>query len=231
MLPVRGGRMEMIMNSSQITNKIKFETIVGGPIGTNCYVVYNDASREAVIIDPGIEIERLKHGIDKLNVKPVAILLTHGHVDHMMSCQSAASNYSVKVYVHEDEEELVKNGMMNCSVEMFGQDIVVIPDILLKDGQIINLIDTDIKVIHTPGHTKGGCCFYFENEALLFCGDTLFMQGVGRCDLPTGNSMKLIESLQQKLFTLPDNVKAFPGHGPATRIGYEKENNPYAYGF
>lgn len=210
---------------------IRFETIVGGPIGTNCYVVYNEDTKEGIIIDPGIEMSRLTAGLDKLGVKPVGIFLTHAHADHIMCCNEAASFYRVDIYMHEEEKQLAKDAYMNCSADMFGNPNTVIANVYLKDKQKLDIIDTTMEVIHTPGHTSGGCCYYFSESGYLFCGDTLFMQGVGRSDLPTGNSMKLINSLKERLFILPEDVKAFPGHGPATRIGYEKINNPYADGF
>lgn len=211
-------------------SSIKFETIVGGPIGTNCYIVYNGETKEAIIIDPGIEAEKIIKFISGNGLNPVAVFLTHGHFDHMMSCAQIAANYRVKTYIHEAEAELLSDGNMNCSFAMFGKAYGMKAQVLLKDNQTVELIGTAIKVLHTPGHTKGGCCYYFEDDKLLFCGDTLFMQSVGRTDLPTGSAGELIRSLNEKILVLPEDVKAFPGHGPATSIGYEKRNNPYADG-
>ena len=119
---------------------------------------------------------------------------------------------------------------LNCSQSLYGNGYAVEPDILIKDGQQLDICGTKIEVIHTPGHTKGCCCYYFKEADVLFCGDTLFMESVGRTDLPTGNSSSLIKSINEKLFVLGDEVKAFPGHGPSTLIGYEKRNNPYSDG-
>ena len=210
---------------------IKFDTIVGGPIGTNCYLVYNDATKEAVIIDPGVEFDSIKAGVARLGLKPVAILLTHGHIDHTLYAAQTADYYGIEIYIHEEDKELAMDGQMNCSAPMFGMSLGVDAKVTVKDQIELDMIGTKIKVLHTPGHTKGGCCYYIDEASYVFCGDTLFLDSVGRTDFPTGNPRILVDSLNNVLFKLPDDVKAFPGHGPATSIGYEKRNNPYARGY
>ena len=209
---------------------IKMDVIPVGMIGTNCYIVYNDDSRNAVIIDPGDDGAKIIERVRKLNVKPQALLLTHGHFDHIMAAGDVASGLNIKIYILEQEKALIMDAGLNCSAGLYGNGYAIEPDVLIKDRQELELCETKVKVLHTPGHTKGSCCYYFENEGLLFCGDTLFMESVGRTDLPTGNGREIIRSLNDILFDLPDNVKAFPGHGPSTTIGYEKRNNPYGNG-
>ncbi len=127
----------------------------------------------------------------------------------------------------EDEQAVLEDPGMNVTA-MAGSAMTLQADVYFRDGQVYETAGMKFTVIHTPGHTKGSCCYYLKEEGILFSGDTLFLESVGRTDLPTGNDHQIIESLKEKVLTLPDEVKVFPGHGPATEIGYERENNPYA---
>ena len=209
---------------------INVRPIAVGAINTNCYVTYDEDTLCGVIIDPGDDAGRIKMLIEDLKIKPEAILLTHGHFDHILACGDLVNLYHIPIYIHEDEKDLIMDAYLNCSQSFSGSGYAIEPSILVKDGQSLDLTGTKINVIHTPGHTKGCCCYYFSDARLLFSGDTLFMESVGRTDLPTGNSSKIISSINEKLFVLDDDVRVFPGHGPSTSIGYEKRNNPYADG-
>lgn len=207
---------------------IKVDAIIVGDIGTNCYVFYDADTNQGAIVDPGADADRICEFVERLNVKPEAILLTHGHFDHIMACDEVASHFGVKVYVYKDEKKMLEDEGLNLS-SMYG-GCVAHSDVSLNDGDVIYIAGQKVKVIHTPGHTSGGCCYYLEEAKMLFCGDTLFMESVGRTDFPTGSMSEIVRSVNEKLFCLPEDVKAFPGHGPSTSIGYEKVNNPYASG-
>lgn len=197
-----------------------------GSLKTNCYIIINEQTKEAVIIDPAAQAQKLVEKIEEQSIKPVAILLTHGHFDHIMGATDLIKSYPIPIYACIDEKELLGNAKMNCS-ELFGKPFTLVPDICFKDNEILNLAGMSIKVLHTPGHTIGGTCYYFFEEGVLVSGDTLFFESLGRSDFPTGNTSCLIESIQKKLMTLPDLTKVYPGHGASTTIGHEKHNNPF----
>ncbi len=180
-MPRKEKRMEFIKNGL----RIRLERV--GVIQTNCYVVTRkDDSKYGFIVDPGGEEEKIVRVLNEMGCIPVGILLTHGHFDHILAVEHIRRRYGVKVYVHEKEAELIENDQENGS-GLMGFHYACIPDVLLKDGDEIELAGIRIKVIHTPGHTAGGACYFLENEGVLFSGDTLFRESVGRTDWPTGN--------------------------------------------
>lgn len=199
--------------------------IVVGAVMTNCYVV--SEGQDAIIIDPGANAEGIAEYIRGQELCTRAILLTHGHFDHILAANRLREEFGAKVYCLDEERELVSDPGLNAA-EIFRFHGAVVPDEVFRDGQTLSFGSLNCRVIATPGHTRGGACFYFEQEGVLFSGDTLFFESVGRTDLPTGNASALLSSLREKLFVLPRQVKVYSGHGPATSIGYEKENNPYA---
>ena len=208
---------------------IKINTVHVGMIGTNCYIVYKDNTeslREAIIIDPGDDADKIYDKVEELGVKPVAILLTHGHFDHILAVNQVASKYNIDIYASEKEESLLGDAMLNLSGG-YRRDCIVKEYIKLCDGQELELANIKIKTILTPGHTGGSMCYYIENEDVLFSGDMLFRESVGRTDFPTGSESQIINSLNNKLMKLEDKVEVYPGHGPATTIGYERVNNMY----
>lgn len=200
--------------------------IVVGRVSTNCYLVANE--KQCIIVDPGDDFERIVHEIEKNEYTPVAIFLTHGHFDHIMAVNELRERFHISVYAAKTEDELLKSEYLNSSVD-FGYSYSTKADVLLKDGQWIDAIGMGIKVVYTPGHTAGSCCYYFKDEKVLFSGDTLFRSSIGRTDLPTGDEMDLFDSLDL-LMKLPEDVRVFCGHGPETSIGFEKKNNPYIRG-
>ena len=198
-----------------------------GPVQANCYILHQEKSPSCIVIDPGEEPGKIADYITKNGWRNEAVLLTHGHFDHITGVSRLLSMVGGKVYVYCEEENLLLDPQLNASV-MMGYEVAVQPDVLLKDHQRFSVADMDFEVIHTPGHTKGSCCFYMEEEKMLFSGDTVFMESVGRTDLPTGNGMAIIDSLRSKVLTLPSDVRIYPGHGPETSVAYEMANNPYA---
>lgn len=198
-----------------------------GPVYTNCYIAKEEGSQSCVVIDPGEEAGKIAGYMKKRNLTLEAILLTHGHFDHITAVSDLVSAAGGKVYAFRDEKELLINPELNGSV-MMGYEVGLEPDVLLRDGQTITVAGLTFQVIHTPGHTKGGCCYYAEDEKVLFSGDTIFMESIGRTDFPTGNGRELLRSVREKILVLPDEVKIYPGHGPETNVAYEAANNPYA---
>ena len=200
--------------------------IVLGILENNCYFIHREGESEAVFIDPNSQGDRLFVRLREKGLEIKAILLTHGHFDHIMGANEMRNVSGAKIYALEEEAELLADPQMNSSFKV-GKSYTVKPDILLKDGDVVTVGSINLKVIGTPGHTIGGCCFYFEEARMVICGDTIFAESVGRTDFPTGNMKKLLASIEDKIFTLPEDTKLYPGHGPATTVGHEKENNPF----
>lgn len=205
---------------------MRIKTIVTGIISTNCYVIHNEETKEAVIIDPGAFSQKLKDYLLEENLYVKAVLLTHGHFDHILGLDGLLEKYNVPVYVHENEEELIKDAVLNQS-KTYTNGYTFTKAKYVKDGEILNLIGYSFQVIYTPGHTKGGVCYYVKEEDVLFSGDTLFYASVGRTDFPTGSTSELIRSIREKLMCLPDDTIVYPGHMGATSIGYERQQNPF----
>lgn len=201
--------------------------VVVGPVQTNCYLLMNRNTKEVVIVDPGEEAERISRAIVRMEGKPVAVLLTHGHFDHIMAADELRSEYGISVYAPKEEEDVLKEPHLNQSTGFMRQRVSVKVDVLLDDLEMVELAGFQIQMIHTPGHTKGSSCYYLKDEKVLLSGDTIFCESCGRCDLPTGNFAKEQQSLQKIILNLPEDVEVYPGHGESTSIGHEKKYNPY----
>ena len=205
-------------------------TIVVGPFAVNCYLLRNRTTSEGVIIDPGAEPDVITQEIDEYEMYPRAILLTHGHGDHIAAVTELKKQYSVPLYIGSGEEELLADPSANISA-FFDRPIVAPkPDHVVTDSQVIRVAGIVLMVLATPGHTSAGVTYFDEENGCLFCGDTLFAGSIGRADLPGGNHQQLIESIQTKIMTLPDSVILYPGHGPRTTVGTERNSNPFLLG-
>jgi glyoxylase-like metal-dependent hydrolase (beta-lactamase superfamily II) len=178
------------------------------------------------VFDPGDNGSKIYEELNKKELTLKAILLTHGHFDHINAATYLVNQTHAKTYISREEERLVTDANLNCSV-MFGQPSILTPDEFVKDNDIIYFLDTQMKVISTPGHTAGSVCFYFEEDGILISGDTLFFESCGRTDFPTGNARQMSATLEALVTQLKEDVAVYPGHGCATSIGYEKNNNPY----
>lgn len=205
---------------------MKIESYCVGEVQTNCYIAVNGTTKEAFVVDPGASAGKLAQRISELKVTPVAILLTHGHFDHAGAAEELAKLLKVKIYAHEAEQDTLEEPRYNLS-GMIGRQEVYHADLYVKEGQMLELAGFSIQVFHTPGHTPGGCCYYIPREDVLFAGDTLFCQSIGRTDFPRGSMGQLVRSIQDKLLTLPEETQVYPGHMDTTTIGQERMWNPY----
>lgn len=205
---------------------MEIKNLVLGPVSTNCYFLINEETKETILIDPADKAERIYDKLLGEQLMPVAILLTHGHFDHIMAVEEIARKYSIPYYIHEQEADLLENPDLNGAF-MLRSNIAAKRDQILKDSEILTLAGFSIEVIHTPGHTAGSVCYYLQKEKVLLSGDTLFYESLGRTDLPTGSRAAILKSLQERLFELPEDTKVYPGHGMTTTIGHEKNNNPF----
>jgi glyoxylase-like metal-dependent hydrolase (beta-lactamase superfamily II) len=195
--------------------------LVVGPIRTNCYLIKNKLSDGVIIVDPGGDEEVIENRMLAYHMKPVAILLTHGHFDHIGAVNQLKSRFGVKVYAYQDEKEVLERPDINLS-SMFERPMSIKADVYLRDNEEFELDGIKFKTIYTPGHTIGSCCFYIENEKVLFSGDTLFAYSHGRTDFPTGSEGAIIRSITERLLKLESDVKVYPGHEDETTIGREK---------
>lgn len=205
---------------------MKVERFLTGILSTNCYVAWNEQTKEAVIVDPAAYSKKLAEFLREEGLKPQAVLLTHGHFDHIMGLDALLEEYPVPVYVHGAEKGLIADPKTNLSLT-YTNGYVFEDATYVTDGQKIAAAGVTFEVLFTPGHTSGGCCYYAETENLLFSGDTLFRCSVGRSDLPTGDETTLIRSIKEKLLVLPENTVVYPGHMAATTIQTEKTANPF----
>ncbi|HEY4602637.1 MAG TPA: MBL fold metallo-hydrolase [Cerasibacillus sp.] len=206
---------------------MKIKQMPLGPLGTNCYIVYK--GDVALIIDPGGDEKEVISFIDQYQLKPLAILLTHAHFDHIGAVGALRHLYDIDVYLGKDEQEWLENPHLNRSTLMGMEIRTESPEHLLTPGKL-NIDDFSIDVLHTPGHSPGSSSFVFTDDELVISGDVLFRHGVGRTDLPGGSFVQLQSSILNHLYHLPDHFIVYPGHGPKTTIGEEKQHNPFVPG-
>ncbi|MBR2213344.1 MAG: MBL fold metallo-hydrolase [Eubacterium sp.] len=188
---------------------------------TNCYLVKNEENDEGFIIDPGGSALKISRCVEQMGMTPKAILLTHGHFDHIGAVDELRERYDIKVYVSEEESKFMQNYNNNLSV-FFGESMIVKPDITVHDGEELEIAGIKMKFILTPGHTPGSGCFYVEDEGVLFSGDTLFCMSRGRTDFPGGSEREIIDSIRNKLLVLPGETVVLAGHNEQTTIDNEK---------
>ncbi len=204
---------------------IQYQLVVVGPLDTNCYLVYCDQTRDCAIIDPGADADRIFPMIAEKELKPMLILNTHGHIDHVGANRDVKDKFGVPLCIHALDGPMLEK-IQEFELSLFlGARESPPPDRLLKDGEVISIGKSALRVLHTPGHTPGSVSFLADE--ILFSGDTLFNGGVGRTDLPGGSTQNLEASIRDRILTLPSRTIVLPGHGPWTTVGEEKESNPF----
>lgn len=203
-----------------------------GPIQTNCYIL-EDEKKNCLLFDPGEDGEALLSELRKLSLKPVAILLTHAHFDHIGAVEKIRTAFDIPVYLHVAEKKWLANPELNGSAKYpVLPDVICNPaDVLLHDEKHLEVGPFKMETRHVPGHSPGSVCYIFEDEGFAIVGDTLFQGSVGRTDLPGGDTETLLKAIHEQLLTLDDEMLLYPGHGPATTPGIEKDQNPYLHGF
>ncbi|WP_162055005.1 MBL fold metallo-hydrolase [Pontibacter pamirensis] len=209
---------------------MKVTCLTFNPFQENTYILHDDTN-ECVVIDPGCyekqEREQLKNYIKENGLKVVRLLNTHCHIDHVLGNQFVADTYKVGLEIHPDDEQTLRAIPAYAPAYGFQMYEEVLPTAFLKEGDVVGFGKTELQVLFTPGHAPGHVVFYNGPEKICIGGDVLFQNSIGRTDLPGGNFDTLIASIKSKLFALPDDVTVYPGHGPETTIGHERNNNPF----
>lgn len=206
--------------------KLKIGRLMLGICQTNCYFVYREDTNDVIFFDPADKGDYIYETLREKGFQVKGILLTHAHFDHIWGVNRLQELSGAPLYAYEEERALCEDAVKNVS-DQVGRPCTVKPDRYLKDQEEITIAEMTCRVIATPGHTIGSCCYYFEEEGILIAGDTLFQESVGRTDLATGSMGALTRSVKERLFLLPDETKVYPGHGDSTTIGHEKKYNPF----
>lgn len=208
---------------------MKIDCLVLGEYETNCYVVRSgEAASDCLVVDPGLGAEELIAFLDERKMTAVAAVLTHGHIDHIAGLAALHRSFpDIKVFIHALDAEMLAKPVANLS-GLMGRAFAAEPaDILLEDGDWIEQAGVRLQVLHTPGHTPGGLCLYSSGGGVVFTDDALFAESIGRTDFPGGSMSRLVRSIKEKLWVLPDETLVYPGHGPSTTIAREKAHNPF----
>lgn len=204
-----------------------FETIVVGALGVNCSILGCNETREALVVDPGADAERILAAVAKHGLRVTTVVNTHGHFDHVGGNRRVLEATAAELLIHEADAPYLQRAVVTAARYGVTAEDSPPPSRFLTDGMTISFGRKSLQVLHTPGHTQGGCCLHLASEGMVITGDTLFADSVGRTDLPGGSHEQLIASIRGKLLTLPDETKVYPGHGPSSTIGHERRHNPY----
>ena len=202
--------------------RLDLQKCIVGSVFTNCYFLKNKETEEMLIVDPGDNADRIEQKVLEMQGRPVAILLTHGHFDHILAAEEIKKKYNIPIYACAKEEKTLQDPRINLTA-FHMSSYTLKADVYLKDLQVVELAGFSIQMIETPGHTLGSCCYYLKDEGVLFSGDTVFCGSVGRTDFPEGSTAAIVNSLE----ALPDDTEVYPGHDTSTTIGYEKRYNPF----
>jgi hydroxyacylglutathione hydrolase len=208
-----------------MSEKMKFESVIVGPLETNCFLIYCPLTRECAVVDPGAEASKILRLIASTELQPVILLNTHGHIDHIGANKEIKDKFDIPLCIHSHDEHMLKSALQSELSFFLGAQESPAPDRYLEDGETIQVGQSSLQVIHTPGHSPGSVIFL--GDGFLLSGDTLFYGGVGRTDLPGGSWPELVDSIKTKILTMPDELPVLPGHGPFTSVGQEKRSNPF----
>jgi hydroxyacylglutathione hydrolase len=204
---------------------MKYKTVVVGPLETNCYLVYSEETRECAVVDPGADPERIFLEIAEDELRPILVINTHGHIDHIGANKDIKDKFNVPICIHRaDQAMLGKSQQLELSLFLGAKDSPP-ADRFIADGDEIRIGRDILRVLHTPGHSPGSISLL--GDGFLLSGDTLFFEGVGRTDLPGGSQKQLEQSIREKIMTLSDETVVLPGHGPLTTVGQERANNAF----
>lgn len=203
------------------------DIVAVGPLGVNCCILGCPETKQGVVVDPGGDVELIMETVVRHGLTVATIVNTHGHFDHVGGNRRLKELTGARLLIHAADEPMLSRVASVAGMYGLQGENSPAPDGHLSDGMSLSYGNCTLRVLHTPGHTPGGCCLYLEQDGKIITGDTLFADGIGRTDLPGGSYEQLAESIRTRLFTLPDEVIAYPGHGPATTIGHEKQHNPY----
>ncbi|WP_273323836.1 MBL fold metallo-hydrolase [Vallitalea guaymasensis] len=206
---------------------MKVKTMMLGILQTNVYIVYDEESKDAVVIDPAGDEDRIIRFIEENNLRLMGIIVTHGHFDHIGVVDAIRDNYGVPVFTSRQEGELMADPNKNLSLNLMRTVVAVENDEVVGDKDILEFGELEFDCIVVPGHSPESVCYYNKDNDVLFCGDTLFAGSIGRTDFYDGPQNTLINSIKDRLMILPEETKVYPGHGFQTTIGYEKKTNIY----
>jgi len=204
-----------------------FDLLVVGPLEVNCLILGCEDTREGVVVDAGGDADRIIEAAGRWGLTIGQVINTHGHFDHVGANRPILARFGARLLIHAADAPMLERASEVARAYGIQGENSPQPDAFLVDGLEITFGNCSMRVLHTPGHTQGGCCLYIPSERKVLSGDTLFADSIGRTDLPGGSHEQLLASVQTKLFTLPDDVEVYPGHGPSTTIGHEKRHNPY----
>ncbi len=209
---------------------ITIQAFTFNPFQENTYLLF-DETHECAIIDPGCcnaaERKVLRDFIENKKLKPVKLLNTHAHIDHILGNKFIADSYGLELEMNEKDLKTLASGAISAAIFAIDYEESPQPKVFLNEGDSVYFGKTSLEIVFTPGHSMGSICFYNRNDKFIIGGDVLFYQSIGRTDLPGGNHAQLLTSIRTKLFTLPDDFTVYSGHGPSTTIGFEKLNNPF----
>jgi len=210
------------------SSKLQVKRLIVGPLDSNCYVLWDDRSKEGVIIDPGENAELILRTVKELDIDIKYILVTHGHFDHVAAVAPLKRELNADFLAHKDDFFFIEDGKNAAFRWGFDIEQPPKPDRFIKDGDTIKVGNFELQVLHTPGHSPGGVSFLYDR--MVFGGDTLFQRSIGRTDFRMGSFDDLSNSIKTRLYTLPDDTVVYTGHGPITTIGKEKKYNPFVRG-
>lgn len=206
------------------------EKLAVGAYAANCFIIGDDVSKKGMVVDPGGEAERIFKKVEDMGLTISYIVITHGHGDHIGGVETLKKLTGAEVLIHHEDAVMLESPHTNLTENMNGPRVAFKADRTIGDREQLQVGALKCSVLHTPGHTQGGICLYFESEKILISGDTLFYGSIGRSDLPGGSHKQLVASILNKLMSLTDDVVVYPGHGASTSIGFERRKNPFLQG-